>query len=91
MTNTDLNKSVKEWNTAWQVIVEVLKELHVPNADHNAAAIIARLSGKNMLIVFADEAKSVEQILLSDEFHAKLIDAFMNAKLPELTVGVKQI
>jgi hypothetical protein len=36
-------------------------------------------------------AKEVEQILLSDEFHAKFVEAFMNTPLPSMTVGVKQL
>jgi hypothetical protein len=36
-------------------------------------------------------AKEIEQILLSDEFHAKLAAAFANTPLPSMTVGVKQL
>jgi hypothetical protein len=36
-------------------------------------------------------AKEVEQILLSDEFHAKFVEAFVNTPLPSMTVGVKQV
>ena len=46
--------AAKEWVTAWRVIVSALKELRVPEVDHNAKAIIARLAKAGMIIVFDD-------------------------------------
>lgn len=40
---------------AWKIIVECLKELNVPNVDHNAKAIIARLAKKNLLITLVKD------------------------------------
>jgi len=36
-------------------------------------------------------AKEVEQILLSDEFHAKFAEAFVNTPLPVTIVGMRQL
>jgi len=55
-TPTQMNVG-SEWNKAWRIIVEALKEMGVSNVDNNARAIIARLAQQNMLIVDAENVK----------------------------------
>ena len=52
-----VQEAVDEWTKAWRIIVAALKELNVPNVDHNARAIIARLAKEEMLIVDAKNVK----------------------------------
>ncbi len=52
-----MDKAAEEWAAAWRVIVRALKEMGVTDVDHNAAAIIARLSNAGMLIVPAENVK----------------------------------
>jgi hypothetical protein len=52
-----MQEAAEEWVAAWRVIVAALKELGVTEVDHNAKAIIARLSQAGMLVVFAENVK----------------------------------
>lgn len=51
------DKAATEWASAWRVIVRALKEMGVTDVDHNAAAIIARLSHSGMVVVFSENVK----------------------------------
>ena len=54
---------------AWRVIVAALKEMGVTNVDHNAKAIIARLSQAGMLVVA--EYVSVSICINGHPIHAR--------------------
>jgi hypothetical protein len=49
--------SASEWTKAWRIIIDALKDIGVPNVDHNARAIIARLAGHDLLIVRSEKVK----------------------------------
>jgi hypothetical protein len=39
----------RDWIESWKIIVQALKEIRVPNVDHNARAILVRLAQANIL------------------------------------------
>ena len=53
-----MNEAAKEWTKAWRIVAQWLKELRIPDVDHNAKAILARLGKENMLVVEAESAES---------------------------------
>lgn len=54
---SDTNESFKQWEKAWRVIAAALKEMGVSEIDHNAKAILARLSHEDMIVVSSKDLK----------------------------------
>jgi hypothetical protein len=64
-----VDEAAREWTKAWNILVAALKEIRVPNVDHNAKALLARLAAENMLVVESDSIDVPPCGWTADELH----------------------